>query len=69
VHRLDNQIYYKRLSHPEYRLLRALAAGRTLADACGAALRGSRLSPAEQAAQIKSWFTLWGRFGWICARE
>jgi hypothetical protein len=44
VHRLDNQIYYKRLSHPEYRLLRALAAGRTLADACAAAFRGSRLS-------------------------
>jgi hypothetical protein len=69
VHRLDNQIYYKRLSRPEYRLLRALAAGRTLADACAAAFRGTHLPPAEQAAQIKSWFTLWRRFGWICARE
>ena len=69
VHRLDNQIYYKRLSRSEYRLLRARAAGRPLADACAAAFRDSRLAPAEQAAQIKSWFTLWRRFGWICARE
>lgn len=69
VHRLDNQIYYKRLSRPEYLLLRALSAGHTLADACAAAFRGSRLAPAEQAAQIKSWFTLWRRLGWICARE
>jgi hypothetical protein len=69
VHRVDNQIYYKRLSRSEYRLLRALAAGRTLADACAAAFRGSQLSPIEQAAQIKSWFTLWRRLGWICAWE
>jgi hypothetical protein len=69
VHRFDNQIYYKRLSLPEYRLLRAVAAGRTLSDACAAAFRGSRSVPVEQAASIRSWFTLWRRLGWICARE
>lgn len=69
VHRIDNQIYYKRLLPEEYRMLKALSAGRALADACAAAFRRSRQPPSEQADLVRSWFTLWGRFGWICSRE
>lgn len=69
VHRFDNQIYYRRLTPAEFRLLRALACGRPLADACARAFRGSRTPPAEQAAAIREWFERWTQLGWLCARE
>ncbi|MGC4074747.1 MAG: DNA-binding domain-containing protein [Nibricoccus sp.] len=69
VHRLDNQLYYKRLEPEAARLLRALAAGRTLPDACGAAFVRSKISQEEQAAKIQTWFSLWMRLGWLCVRE
>jgi hypothetical protein len=70
VHRSDNQLYYKRLEPEAARLLRALAAGKTLPEACGAAFGriGNAVSPEEQAAKIGAWFALWMRLGWLCVR-
>jgi hypothetical protein len=69
VHRVDNQLYYKRLEPEAARLLRALKAGQSMAEACARAFGRSKLKPAEQAAKIRSWFALWMRLGWLCARE
>ncbi|MFT3869407.1 MAG: DNA-binding domain-containing protein [Nibricoccus sp.] len=69
VHRMDNQLYYKRLDREAAVLLRALRAGRTLAEACAAAFARSKLGEAEQAETLKQWFSLWMRLGWLCARE
>jgi hypothetical protein len=69
VHRLDNQLYYKRLDPEAARLLRAIKAGRTLAEACATAFSRSKLSADEQAKTIQRWFTLWMRLGWLCTRE
>jgi hypothetical protein len=69
VHRADNQLYYKRLEPEAARLLRALAAGETLPEACGAAFVRTTLSPKEQAEKIQGWFSLWMRLGWLCVRE
>jgi hypothetical protein len=69
VHRSDNQLYYKRLEPEAAKLLRALAAGRTLPEACGAAFARSSFSPQAQAEKIKTWFSLWMRLGWLCVRE
>jgi hypothetical protein len=69
VHRVDNQLYYKRLEPEASRLLRALAAGKTLPEACGAAFVRTTFSPEEQAAKIQAWFALWMRLGWLCVRE
>ncbi|QYM80586.1 DNA-binding domain-containing protein [Horticoccus luteus] len=69
VHRFQNQIYFRRLAPSEFRLLRALARGQPLADACGAAFRSSRTCAEEQAALIREWFEHWTRLGWLCARE
>jgi hypothetical protein len=46
-----------------------LAAGKTLPEACGLAFVRTTLAPEEQAAKIKSWFSLWMRLGWLCVRE
>ena len=69
VHRVDNQLYYKRLEAGAARLLRALAAGRTLPDACGATFSDTELSREDQAAKVQALFALWMRLGWLCARE
>lgn len=69
VHRVDNQLYYKRLDREAAILLRALQGGRTLADACATAFFRSRLSETEQADLLKRWFSLWMRLGWLCSRE
>jgi hypothetical protein len=68
IHRHDNQIYSKRLGAAEFRLLRALAAGRTLSAACAAAFRASSLPLAEQVASVRGWFRLWSRLHWLCPR-
>jgi hypothetical protein len=69
VHRVDNQLYYKRLEPEAARLLRALKAGQTLAEACAGAFVRSKLEPEEQAEKIRTWFALWMRLGWLYARE
>lgn len=66
VHRHDNQVYSKRLGLAEYRLLRALATGHTLAAACAAAFRHDLTSSPAQAGLVQSWFQLWSRLGWLC---
>jgi hypothetical protein len=66
VHRVDNQLYYKRLEPEAAQLLRTLKAGKTLAGACERAFARTKLEPAEQAERIRAWFALWMRLGWLC---
>jgi hypothetical protein len=63
VHRLDNDLYFKRLEPAAYQLLMALAAGKTLAAACEGV--------ADQATprKIKQWFIGWTAAGWFCRRK
>jgi len=69
VHRVDNQLYYKRLEPEAARLLRAIKAGRTLAEACARAFGRANLDAVEQAERVREWFALWMRLGWLCPRE
>jgi hypothetical protein len=69
VHRVDNQLYYKRLEPEAARLLRAIKSGNTLAEACAKAFVRSKAGPDEQAEKIRTWFALWMRLGWLCSRE
>jgi hypothetical protein len=66
IHRVDLAVYYKRLEPAAYRLLTALRAGATLADACEGAFAGD--VPADAAAKIQGWFATWTRLGWLCVR-
>lgn len=61
VHRHDNMLYYKRLEPAADRILRALRAGRTVAQSV-AAVRG--IAPE----QIQNWFKNWAELGWLCER-
>ncbi|HEY1792015.1 MAG TPA: DNA-binding domain-containing protein [Opitutaceae bacterium] len=61
VHRLDNQLYYKRLERPAFLILSALAAGSPLSRAVSASGKGA--GPAE----VQDWFRAWMALGWFCA--
>ncbi len=60
VHRHHNRLYYKRLDPAAFRILEALAGGRTLSRAIAAG------GPGVGPAQVKAWFTSWMALGWFC---
>ncbi|MFI5358063.1 MAG: putative DNA-binding domain-containing protein [Opitutales bacterium] len=63
VHRVDNRLYYKRLEAPAFRILTGLRDGRTLTHAVAATGRG------VTAEQVRAWFALWAKLGWLCRRN
>jgi hypothetical protein len=74
VHRVDFDLYYKRLDPALYVILTALQAGRSLQNACArgaAAWRHAAPPPptsAPFADQLKSWFADLAQLGWFCRR-
>lgn len=62
VHRYENRLYYKRVDPLVFRVLEALAAGKTLARAIGAA--GPKLKPKD----VQAWFQTGMELGWFCRR-
>lgn len=65
VHRVDFSVYYKRLEPEAFRLLSALRAGATLADACARGFTRSKLRGDSAAAKVAEWFNVWARLGWL----
>jgi hypothetical protein len=61
VHRVNNSVYYKRLTRDQYAMLGALQRGLTLPKACALATDAS-------AADLQKWFAAWASFGWFCRR-
>ena len=57
VHRIQNSVYYKRLTAVQFRVLRALQAGKTLSKACEGAT-----------GDVPGWFRTWASFGWFTSR-
>lgn len=62
VHRLNNRLYYKRLSAPAFKVLSAIESGEPLAKALTAA--GTKTKPED----IREWFATWTQLGWLCER-
>jgi hypothetical protein len=61
VHRLEGQLFYKRLDPAAYRVLFALSKGQTLARAIAAA------GPGATPGRMRGWFKVWMALGWFCA--
>ena len=61
VHRVDNAVYYKRLTRQQFEVLTALQRGVTLAKACAGVSTAS-------VNDIQKWFATWMSFGWFCRR-
>jgi hypothetical protein len=67
VHRLQNTVYYKRITPEAFRLLTLLREGHTLDAACGEAFAGCPFTPEQAAALIREWFADWMELGWFAA--
>ena len=69
VHRLDGQIYFKRLEPAAYRVLLALRSGATLERALATGLPRSKKSHGAWATRVQGWFRTWMELGWLCRPE
>jgi hypothetical protein len=66
VHRYDDSVYYRRIEHEDFQLLRAFEQGATLGDALEAAFHGSRISEDDRPAWLQSAFGYFAAMGWFC---
>jgi hypothetical protein len=66
VHRVDDSVYFRRIEHEEFVILRALRDGKPLGNAIEAAFRKSRIPGEERAGLVQQWFQNWAALGWFC---
>ena len=69
AHRVDLSVYYLRLNRGEFCTLRAIRAGRQLAEAIETGITSARVPSARRPLLVRQWFTNWAELGWICAPE
>ncbi len=69
VHRLNEDVYFRRLDREEFAILSALHAGKPLNAAIESALRNSPIAAADRAAHVEKWFHTWSALGWFCGLE
>lgn len=69
VHRLEGKIFFKRLDPVAYRILTAIRAGKTLAQALSVGIPRAKQPSEDWAAKIQAWFALWMELGWFCRAE
>jgi len=66
VYRLGYRVYRRDQTPGQFKLLAALASGRTLAEAVRTSLSGRRGSPDKLAATLGAWFREWAAAGLFC---
>jgi hypothetical protein len=66
VHRIDNDVYFRRLDEEEFTILTALRHGKTLGAAIDLAFHKSSLPQEERPEKVQSWFATWAALGWFC---
>ncbi len=67
VYRRAYQVYRRDQAQAQFRLLAALASGRTLAQAVRAGTRGRRAGADRLAAELGEWFRDWAAAGLFCS--
>jgi len=65
VHRLNNSVYFKRLTRDGFALLGALREGKTLEQALEASLFRRRRDVDRVGTQLREWFHDWSYLGWF----
>ena len=69
VHRLDEDVYFRRIDGEEFSILSALRAGKTLNDAIESALRRTSIAAKDRAVYVEKWFHTWSALDWFCRQE
>jgi hypothetical protein len=69
AHRVDFNVYYRRLEREEFVTLDAIREGRPLIEALESGFAESRIEEAQRPSRVREWFTAWAELGWICAPD
>ena len=69
AHRVDYSVYYLRLGRGEFVTLRAIGAGKALAQAIETGITTARVPSPKRPRLVREWFTKWAELGWICGPE
>ena len=69
VHRVDEEVYFRRLEREEYRDSRGVARWEDAGAALEAAWIGSKISPGNRQSHVQQWFQTWSSLGWFCHIE
>ncbi len=69
VYRRGYRVYRRDQEPAQFRLLKALASGRTLAQAVRASARGERVDADRLAATLGAWFREWAAAGLFCGAD
>jgi hypothetical protein len=66
VHRMDEEVYFRRLEREEFAILKMLGEGKPLNAAIETALRKSATPAEERPLLVQKWFQIWSTLGWFC---
>ena len=69
AHRVDFNVYYRRMEREEHETLTAIRNGHSLAGALAAGFSGSQIPDAQRPKRVQMWFATWAELGWICAPD
>ncbi|HET6207348.1 MAG TPA: DNA-binding domain-containing protein [Terracidiphilus sp.] len=69
AHRVDFNVYYRRLDQEEYLTLVAIKDGKTLGEALDAGFSESKIPEGRRPQRVRGWFGMWAELGWICAPD
>lgn len=69
AHRVDLNVYYRRMEREEFMTLAAIRDGHALGEALDAGFTGSRISEERRPQRVREWFATWAELGWICAPD
>jgi hypothetical protein len=69
AHRVDFNVYYRRMEREEFLTLAAIRDGKPLAAALGEGFAESRIAAARRPQRVQEWFATWAELGWICAPD
>ena len=67
VHRVEYNVYFRRLAKEEFEILKAIESGKTLGAAIHEGLSETRIAERKQAVKLREWFQNWAELGWLCA--
>ena len=69
AHRVDFNVYYRRMQKEEYRTLVAIRDGSPLADALDSGFAESTIGESRRPHHVQKWFATWAELGWLCAPD
>jgi hypothetical protein len=69
AHRVDLNVYYRRMEREEFLTLAAIRDGKALVEALDAGFAGSRIPEGRRPERVREWFATWAELGWICAPD